>query len=354
MKEKPTYYDGTKLLSMKDINGNTPEIFMCTGNRTGGKTTYFNRLCVNKFLKEHSEFMLLYRFKYEVKNAGEAFFNDIHNLFFKDYYIKTKPWVQGSFYEVLIGPNDDSWEAQTCGWAVPLSAADNVKKYSHLFSNVGRMLMDEFQSETNHYATDEVKNLRSIHTSVARGNFKQVRYVPVYMLSNAVSMLNPYYTAFKISHRLNKDTKFLKGVGWVLEQAYVESAARAQQESAFNKAFADDHYNQYMQQNIYLNDNMTFIEKVNGKGDYIATLKYRDKYYGLRIFWDDMICYCDNRPDMYYPTKIAISAEDHNATFLIMQRNNEILMKLRLFFDLGKMRFKNLECKECIMQAIGY
>ena len=30
------YYDGTKLLSLTDINGNRPEIYMCTTNRTGG------------------------------------------------------------------------------------------------------------------------------------------------------------------------------------------------------------------------------------------------------------------------------------------------------------------------------
>lgn len=28
------YYDGTKLLSMKDINGKNPELFMVTTNRT--------------------------------------------------------------------------------------------------------------------------------------------------------------------------------------------------------------------------------------------------------------------------------------------------------------------------------
>lgn len=31
------FYDGTKLMSMKDINGNTPEIFICTSNRSAGK-----------------------------------------------------------------------------------------------------------------------------------------------------------------------------------------------------------------------------------------------------------------------------------------------------------------------------
>lgn len=41
------YYDGAKLLSLMDINGNRPEIYMCTTNRTGGKTTFFGRLCAN-------------------------------------------------------------------------------------------------------------------------------------------------------------------------------------------------------------------------------------------------------------------------------------------------------------------
>lgn len=41
------YYDGTRLLSMLDANGNKPEIYICTTNRTGGKTTYFGRLLIN-------------------------------------------------------------------------------------------------------------------------------------------------------------------------------------------------------------------------------------------------------------------------------------------------------------------
>ena len=51
-----TYYDGTKLLSMKDLNGETPEIFICTANRTAGKTTYFGRLLVNRFKKDGKRF----------------------------------------------------------------------------------------------------------------------------------------------------------------------------------------------------------------------------------------------------------------------------------------------------------
>ena len=52
------FYDGTKLLSTKDIDGNTPEIFICTTNRSGGKTTYFNRMVVNRFLKSCKKFVI--------------------------------------------------------------------------------------------------------------------------------------------------------------------------------------------------------------------------------------------------------------------------------------------------------
>ena len=56
------YYDGTKLLSMVDMNGNKPEIYITTTNRSAGKTTYFGRLAVRRFLRNKEKFILLYRF----------------------------------------------------------------------------------------------------------------------------------------------------------------------------------------------------------------------------------------------------------------------------------------------------
>ena len=57
------YYDGTKLLSLKDLNGRTPEIYICTSNRSAGKTTFFNRYLIKKFKNNGEKFLLLYRYK---------------------------------------------------------------------------------------------------------------------------------------------------------------------------------------------------------------------------------------------------------------------------------------------------
>ena len=74
------YYDGTKLLSMLDINGNKPEIYIVTTNRTGGKTTWFGRWFTKGFKEKKEKFALIYRYNYELDNVADKFFKDIGKI----------------------------------------------------------------------------------------------------------------------------------------------------------------------------------------------------------------------------------------------------------------------------------
>lgn len=341
------YYDGTKLLSMKDINGNKPEIYICTTNRTGGKTTYFARLCVNRFRDKGEKFCLVYRYNYELDECAEKFYKDIESLFFKGTTMTSKRKASGIFHELFI---DD----KPCGYAVSLNSADQIKKYSHLFNDVKRMMFDEFQSETNHYCIDEVKKLISVHTSIARGKGEQIRYVPVYMLSNPVSIINPYYVELGISVRLTEETKFLKGDGFVLEQGFVASASEAQRNSGFNRAFANNAYVAYSSECIYLNDNKAFIEKPVGNNKYIASLRYNGTDYGIREYAEQGIIYCDDKADKTFPNRISVTTNDHEVNYVMLKRNDVFLSSLRYFFERGCFRFKDLRCKEAVLKALSY
>lgn len=341
------YYDGTKLLSMLDINGNKPEIYLCTTNRTGGKTVYFGRLCVNRFLDKGEKFALLYRFNYELDNIVDKFYKDIGSLFFPKHDMTSKRRASGIFHELFL-------DEKSCGYAITLNSADQIKKYSHLFSDVKRIIFDEFQSETNHYCNDEVKKLLSIHTSIARGQGEQVRYVPVYMLSNPVSIINPYYVEMGISSRLKCDTKFLKGDGFVLEQGYIKSASDAQKTSGFNRAFSRNVYTGYSCESVYLNDNTSFIDKPTGKNSYLATLRYNGCDYGLKEFTENGYIYCDDKPDTTFKLKITVTTNDHNINYVMLKRNDFFLSNLRRLFELGCFRFKDMKCKEVVLKALSY
>ena len=348
MKKLNHYYDGTKLLSMKDLDGNTPEVFMCTSNRTAGKTTYFNRLCINKYLtKKIRKFCLLYRFQGEIDSCVDTFWKDINGLFFPQYTLESENRDKGHFQELFL--NDDA-----CGYAIPINCADSVKKKSHLFNDVDLMLFDEFMSETNHYCSDEFKKFMSIHTSIARGNGQLVRYVPVIMVSNPVTLLNPYYINTDIGERLNSDTRFLRGHGYVLEQGYSAAASEAQKASGFNKAFNKSEYVDYGAEGVYLNDNRAFIETPKGKSKYKATLLYKNTEFAVREYPDAGVLYCDHSVDPGYPLRIAVTTDDFKINYIMLKNNEFILNDFKYYFKLGCFRFKDLQAKEAMMKALAY
>lgn len=347
-----TFYDGTKLLSMRDLDGNKPEIYICTTNRSGGKTTYFNRYCVNRFIKNQEKFMILYRFTYELDNIADKFFKDIKGLFFPGYEMSSEKRNRGLYHELYLHDLKTN-KVYSCGYAAALNTSDQIKKYSHFFSDTARIIFDEFQSEVNHYCDHEVAKFISIHTSVARGNGEQVRYVPVYMISNPVSIVNPYYTELGITERLSKETVFLRGHGYVLEQGYVASAGDAQEKSAFNRAFAGNDYMLYNAQGVYLNDNMAFIENPVGSGRYLATIRYMGRDYAIRTYPELGIMYCDKKVDSSFKFKISVTTDDHNINYVMLKTNDLFISNMKYYFERGCFRFKDLNCKEAIIKLIS-
>lgn len=349
MKEKPIYYSGQRLLSMKDLNGQTPEIFICTANRTAGKSTFFNKKLTDDFKKEGKKFALVYRYQADLESCAEAFFKDIGCLFFHGDTFTQKERANGKYVELFL--NDTP-----CGYGLSISRPENIKKYSAVFSDVTQMLFDEFQLESGLYLKDEVAKLHSVHTSVARGNFEQVRYVPLYLVGNPVSLLNPYYIRFGIASRLKQETKFLRGDGFVLEQGFNDSASKAQLASGFNRAMlagGDADFVAYAAQGVYLNDSQAFIDAPKGKSRYVATLRYEGRDIGIRLYPELGIVYADSKADLSYPLKVTVKTKDHDVNYVMLRSNAPLLINLKWYFERGCFRFKDLLCKECILTALA-
>lgn len=343
------YYDGTKLLSLKDIDGQEPEIYICSVNRTAGKTTWFSRKLVSDYKKHGMKFAVLTRYAADLGNIAEEFFKDIGCLFFQGDKLTQKDRANGKYVELFL--NDIP-----CGYGIPINRPENIKRRSHLFSDVKQMMLDEFQLESGIYLPREVEKLKSVHTSIARGQNEQVRRVPVYLVGNPVSLLNPYYIAFGISRRLKMETKFLRGEGFVLEQGFNESAYEAQMQSGFNKALQNGEaatYVAYEAQGIYLNDSQAFIEQPKGKSRYLCTLRYEGRDIGIRVFDQAGIVYADNKADMSFPLRITVKTQDHDVNYVMLRQSAPILHNLRWYFEKGCFRFKDLVCKECVLTALS-
>lgn len=341
------FYDGTKLLTLKDIDGMKPELYMCVGNRTAGKTYYFKRLLLRKFIKYNEKFCILVRFSYELDGIAENFFKDLQQIDFKGSIMSGKKVAKGLFVELFI-------DGKHCGYAISINSADTIKKYSSRFVDVDNMFFDEFMSETNKYCPNELEKFQSIHISVARGDGKSVRYVPVFLASNTVSQINPYFVSFEIHKRLTPQTKFLRGYGWVLEQCYVESAAKAISDSGFGKAFSQSNYIDFATNNSYLNDNTAFIEKIEGAGRIIGNLTADGVTIGVWEYEQLGLLYLAHKHDPSYPLNITYQTKDHKPNMIMMRRSTALSKYLRTMYEQGLVRFEDLICKNMGIDFIGY
>lgn len=340
------FYDNNKLLNLLDENGNHPEIFISEGNRSAGKTISFNRYLVNNYIKKGNKFILLYRYGYEMDGVSDKFFDDIKTLFFQNMEMTEKKRAKGKYVELFI-------DEKTCGYAVSLNSAEFVKHAAHIFYDCEHILFDDFLTENDNYLPDEIKKFVSIHQSVARGGGKSSRYLPVYLIANRTSLLNPYYTSLGISSKIQNNTKICRGSGYVLERFINKSAKKAQDDSLFNQAFFDSDYHTINDGLLYLNDDITMVKKMSGNNYYMCTLRFNKKLYGIRRYENDII-YIDNSFDETYPLKIAVTQSDIDGEYIYKNVRQNIINLYRKYFNYGVFRFKNLDCKNAIMNLLTY
>lgn len=340
------FYNGCKLLSLQDINGNRPEIFLCEGNRTAGKTFYWKRLCLRRWQKGKGKFVLLCRHTYELDGAHEAFFKDLEEVSYTGHIMDAEWAIKGICKELFF-------DGESCGYAVGMWNRDVIKQKSSMFVDVGCIFMDEFQSEAGKYLKDELGAFMSIHTSIARGGGKHTRYVPVFMASNGVSTINPYFTGLGITKRLKEGCKFMRGDGWVLERTFNEQAAKEIGESAFSRAFKDSKQMQYATGSTYLLDNDSFIASMKGERTPMCNIVHNKKTYGVWQLEGKDVYLVSEKYDPGFPTCITSQISSHTpASILVKQRN--YCRGLLDAFNRGKVFFENILCKDAFLDVVGF
>lgn len=339
------YYDLNKLSQLLDLDHLKPEIYMVCGNRTAGKTFAVKNKMIKDFKKKGWKFCVIKRLLDDIGNVSEEYFKDLEQVKYRGETL-TEKMVSSTFSKLFLN-------GEHCGYVVALNGAERIRNRSAIFSDVMQMHFDEFQSENGCYVQNEISKFQSIHTSIARGKGEQSRYVPVYMTSNMVTILNPYYEAFGIGPRLKENTKFLRGHGWVFENTFNKNAADALASSGFGRAFGDSKYMKYAQENVYLNDNMTLIGKPEGVSSYVCTIIWQNNYYAIYEYQNGIL-YCSDVADRTFPVKFTLLTTDHNENTILVKSDPFVIESFRKMFSYGLFRFKNLKCKEVILHLLSY
>lgn len=356
MKKKvEEYYIGTELLNMRDIDGLLPFIYFCVGNRTAGKSYFFKRYCLRYALKKKRKFMLIYRKVNQVKKCSQSFFKDIsEEKEFKGWVISERGILDGKVQKISItSPNREVFDI---GYGISLKYTEEIKQNSSLFVDVDRLLFDEFQSEDSSYLQDEFEKLQNILVSICRGGGKHVRdNVKLFMVSNRISICNPYFLAFDIHKRLKPGTRFLRGKGWVLEMCFVEAAAKALEESSLGRLISGSKYYEFATGEEYLLDDSAYIQSIpKSQFAYMATLKLNSKAYALLYFPKEGIYYLKEGGELNASNIISLDLESHKEGRSILMTKSPFIKDLMNIFNHQRLMFQSLECKNAMFDFFKF
>lgn len=333
------FYNGGKLLNMRDLFGLPPELFFCCGNRSGGKSFFFKRFLIRRFLKRGEKFILFVRFIDDIANAVDGFWADIGPIEFPRHRLRQRPLLHGKAARLIL-------DGKNCGYIIAINDPERIKRNSALFADAVWGFFDEFQSETGKYCTKEVEKFNSIRMSVARGGKKGtfVRHFPVILVSNAVTIFNPYFDYFGVGGDLTPRTKYKRGKGWVLEIAYIAGAAEA---IRANLSTIGEREMSYASGNSWLLDTSKFVKKLPGQKMPLMNMRINDRMYCLWRSRDKYYMSQTTAPEL--PVALVFAESDHDVDTVMVGTSDPLIKTLRTNYMRGCVRFDSQRAKNAYL-----
>ena len=358
MEKKIRWHSPDKLMNALDRNGNKPGVYISLSNRGGGKTYGFSKWIFEHMVDKGILFGMYTRWASDLGHVALTALNSMLNDNYPDYTVRENV-VDGVYSEIwmcLKEKNSEDVEEEPdrlIGFVFPINLADKIKQKSSMFIDVDILFMDEFQT-LGKYCPDEVNKFLDIHTSIARGKGKAVRYVPIIMLSNSLSIANPYFVVLGLTTNLQDNTKFYRGNGLVLEHFINEDVREAQKADPVNIAFANADIMKTNLDNDWYFDNRTCIckpEREWGKSQYMCTLKDGKTSYAIRYYANAGFYYINYSVDSSCSTIYNLSLDGHlNLPFV---QKSAVFKILKDAFYKGNLRCSDIKIKNMIVNIIA-
>lgn len=290
------HYDCTKLINSLDADGQRPAWYIvCSPERGPGKSYQFSKLLLTDYLENGNKFILLTRNACDLGTSlAEGTLNSYVksiNSPLKDYTISEKIGVRNTYSNIYLTHRDgDDVISEHIGYVVPIRAASKIKSISSLFYDAQSFFFDEFQPVSDRdYLPDEFDKLKTIYESIARGEGKATRYMPIYMSSNTITLQNPYFVNLGLTTKIQSNTKFYRGRGVVFEMVHVEGLVEEHDNSAFGRSLSSVYKTRH-KSNMWINDDASLVEKPDnwGRGRYCCTLHAGSDVFGVYAYSNGM------------------------------------------------------------------
>lgn len=293
------FYSCEKIWNTLDVDGQKPAVtIVCSRVRGPGKTYSFCKKFLDLIFESEfaQKIAFLCRTQSEVGSVAEGALKSVMLDHYPAWEVCEKKKMGGAYSEVWIRAlipgyaeegEKEEYEEHHIGYVLPLNSAQRLKSKSSLFVDVSWLYFDEFMPELHSgYISDEISKFQLLYGSIARGGGASVRYVPIYMTSNTISMANPYFDALGLYKFIQQDTKFFRGKGVVYELVQNSELVKEHANSAFNRAFSFNNKLIDYEGEQWYNNESANVTKPNDWGDsqYLGTIVAEQQHYSVYYY----------------------------------------------------------------------
>lgn len=322
-----SYHNRDKVLSYNAL------INFIVLRRGKGKSYTYKHYCISEFLKSGARFVYMRRYKSELKNSKEEFFDDMDKAF-PNHEFK----VKGKYFYC---------DNKICGYAIPLSVVAQYKSIP--FSTVKTLLFDEFIPEdlTVRYLPNEGRAFASALSTVFRS-----RNIKAFLLGNKISSVTPYNIYFNIppfdSNYYDKNKKIL---------IYSDEEETEKEENKVKTdleiVLSGTDYFDYNFNNKSLNNETEFIRKKSKNSELKFILMIKGKYIGMYVDNDKGHIIFDNKTDTTFPIKYSFDVNNLRECHLLYDKSSNYAKMIKRMLYYGKVFYANVETKTMLEEFIS-
>lgn len=339
------YYDWPKTFSYD------ADVTMVVGARGVGKTFGLRTQFIRDFLKDGSRFVEIVRYKNELFDVADGYFNRVGAQDeFNEYIFKTNSRYAYIARKDSAEENGGKPVWLTMGYFVALSEAQGKKKKT--FDRVRRILMDEAiidRSDRYHtYVRNEVGILANLVSTVSRERTDTDGIRPrVYLLGNAVDFTNPYFARYKVTTSIKKGYSWFCGKTFLLH--YVESAAYSEEQlkgTVAGRMMAGTAEAASAYGNEFATASEEFVERKPSRAKFMFGIFLNGNKFGIWV---------DHREGMYYVTgkvprgedgKVyTLTRADSTVNMIAARKADRVMKGFTELWYLGCVRYENTDIK---------
>lgn len=315
------------------------------GGRGTGKTYNFKYTRIKHYIKTRKQFIYLRRYKSEFEDRQE-FFRDVVERF-PGWEFKVDGMKGFIRRESVEEKNPNKWECM-CYF---VTLANALSKKSVPYPDVDMIGFDEFILDKGHlhYIKNEVKAFQDFYNTVDRFQDR----VKVLFMANAVSIINPYFVAWKLKPR--KDQRFVRAYnGYMIVETVQSDMFRAHVDNTrFGQMIKNTSYYDYAVGNNFQDDNDLFIAKKSEDARFYYALMFDSKVVGIWVDYTEGLYYiCRRYPKDANP--LCLTKSDLQPNILMIEKSSARIKSLKRLFMQGSVLFDCVETREFMLNVFDY